>query len=165
LLGAKRTMSNRHVSIAQESRLDAVDTRYESSSTMHYAGMTAASYLSVVVTTLLYSSRRRRSWELRTAQDIVANQIINGLKLTPSPSEVARLKKDDAITHQAHEGQQPSERSDVDRTPITGAPALLVATQFWILEELMNHGQEKICSQILIHCYSGQKLDDLTTAR
>jgi DNA-binding winged helix-turn-helix (wHTH) protein/TolB-like protein len=41
--------------------------------------------------------------KLLTVQDSVANQIIDGLELTLSPSEVARLKKDDAITPLAYE--------------------------------------------------------------
>jgi DNA-binding winged helix-turn-helix (wHTH) protein/TolB-like protein len=41
--------------------------------------------------------------KLLTVQDSVANQIIKGLELTLSPSEAARLKKDDAITPLAYE--------------------------------------------------------------
>ena len=47
-----------------------------------------------------------------------------------------------------------------------GVPAMLVATHLLILEEVMNNGQAKICSQIFVQCYNDpRKFGDLTTPR
>jgi hypothetical protein len=43
---------------------------------------------------------------------------------------------------------------------------MLVATRLLILEEVMNNGKGKVCSQILVQCYNDpRKFGDLTTPR